>query len=94
MLGLLCTQWEDQGRVLGYASSRRGDLQAPLRRTCTPPAPPVPDSGFSYSQRVLWQEVVCFTVVFQAFTKEELPLNTRHYVNEFLQPKNHFGRCC
>jgi len=38
------------------------------------------------------QEVVCFTVVFQAFTKEELPLNTRHFVNGFLQPKNHFGQ--
>ena len=38
------------------------------------------------------QEVLSFTVVFQAFTKEELPLNTRHYVNEFLQPKNHFGQ--
>ena len=36
------------------------------------------------------QEVLSFTVVFQAFTKEELPLNTRHYANEFLQPKNHF----
>ena len=36
------------------------------------------------------QEVLSFTVVFQAVTKEELPLNTRHYVNEFLQPENHF----
>ena len=27
-----------------------------------------------------------------SFCQEELPLNTRHCVNEFLQPKNHFGQ--